>query len=70
MALLRELASKDNEFIRNPDKHGTALQKLKDLQCVAPVLQYYDVTKPVTVHCDASQGELEAVILQNGRAVE
>ena len=46
-----------------------ALQ-LKDLLSTAPVLQYYDVTKPVTVQCDASQGRLGAVIMRDGKPVE
>ena len=66
---LRELATKDTEFMWDEARHGMALQ-LKDLLSTAPVLQYYDVTKPVTVQCDASQGGLGAVIMRDGKPVE
>ena len=72
-APLRELATKDTEFVWDEARHDTALQKLKDLLSAAPVLQYYDVShvaKPMTVQCDASQGGLGAVIMQDGKLVE
>ena len=69
-APLRELATKDTEFVWDKARHDTALQKLKDLLSAPPVLQYYDVIKPVTVQCDASQGGLGAVIMQDGKPVE
>ena len=37
-ASLRELATKDTEFVWDDARHGMALQKLKDLQSAAPVL--------------------------------
>ena len=35
----------------------------------APVLQYYDVNKPVTIQCDASGKGLGAVLLQDNKPV-
>ena len=59
------LATKKTEFVWDEARRGTVLHKLKDLLFAAPVLQYYDVTKPVTVQCDASQDGLGAVIMQD-----
>ena len=36
----------------------------------APVLSYYDPCSELTIQCDASQGGLEAPLLQNGRPIE
>ena len=69
-APLRELATKDTEFVWDEARHGPAQQKLKDLLSAAPVIQYYDVTKQVTVQCDASQGGLGTVIMQDEKSVE
>ena len=35
----------------------------------APVLKYYDVKKPVEIHCDASSKGLGAVLFQDGQPV-
>lgn len=37
--------------------------------CCSPVLAYFDVSKPVTVSCDASKSGLGAVILQNDKPI-
>ena len=69
-AKIRELLSKSVEFRWDEAIQGVAFNKLKELLSSAPVLQYYDVTKPVVVQCDASQNRLGAVLLQEGKVVE
>ena len=65
---LRELTKK--EVLFHWDKpQQTAFQQLKDLCCKAPVLAYYDVSKEVTIQCDASNSAVGAVLLQGGRPV-
>lgn len=46
-----------------------AFDKLKACISSPPVLHYYDVQKPVTLTCDASQRGLEAACLQDGEPV-
>ncbi|PFX14384.1 Transposon Tf2-9 polyprotein [Stylophora pistillata] len=51
---LRELTKKDVLF--HWDKpQAAAFQRPKDMCCEAAVLSYYDVTKDVTIKCDASK---------------
>jgi transposase InsO family protein len=69
-AKLRELLLKDVEFRWDDVTHGAALRKLKDMLVTAPVLQYYDVRKPVVIQSDASSMGLGACILQDGKPVE
>ncbi len=47
----------------------SAFQKLKDAVSSPPVLQYFDVTKPVVFSADASQHGLGTVCLQQGAPV-
>ena len=47
----------------------TTFEQLKNLCCEAPVLEYYDVNKDVTIQCDASQCAVGAVLLPEGRPV-
>ena len=49
--------------------HNEAYCKLKALITSAPVLKYYDVTKPVTLQVDASKSGLGAALLQDGHIV-
>ena len=35
----------------------------------APVLQFYDVTKEVTIQCDTSSSRLGAVMMQDGHPI-
>lgn len=46
-----------------------SLEKIKQFVSQAPILQYYDVTKPVTIQCDASGKGLGAVLLQDSKTV-
>ena len=46
-----------------------SFEKIKELASQAPVLLYYDVTKPVTIQCDASGKGFGAVLLQDGKHV-
>ena len=67
-APLRELEKSDALFHWDyPQK--TSFEKIKQLVSQAPILQYYDVTKPVTIQCDASGKGLGAVLLQDGKPV-
>ncbi|XP_036345642.1 uncharacterized protein LOC118754876, partial [Rhagoletis pomonella] len=67
-AVLRELTKKNVQW--NWDENANqAFVELKDLLCKAPVLQYYDVQKPVVLSIDASKNGLGAVLLQNSLPV-
>ena len=46
-----------------------SFRKIKQLVSQAPVLQYYDVDKPVTIQCNASGKGLGAVLLQDNKPV-
>ena len=46
-----------------------AFQEIKEVLSKHPVLAYFDVTKPVTISCDASQSGLGAVILQDSKPI-
>jgi len=66
---LRRLTDKDAVFDWLP-QHQTAFTKLKTMMTETPVLQYYDVNKPVTIECDSSEVGLGAVITQDGKPIE
>ena len=46
-----------------------AFNTIKDLVTKHPVLTYYGVQKDVTIQCDASDGGLEASLMQEGQRV-
>ena len=63
---LRSLEDKGMEF-QWMKQHSIAMETIKKFLTEAPVLRYYDVTKPVTVQCDASQTGL--ILMQDGQPV-
>ena len=63
---LTRLKDKNVEF-QWLDQHSIAMSAIKKFLTEAPVLRYYDVSKPVTVQCNASQSGLGAVLLQDGQ---
>ena len=65
---LRRLTDKNSEFDWLP-KHEEALDRVKQLITQAPVLQFYDSSKDVTIECDSSDVGLGAALLQNGHPV-
>ena len=67
---LRELQRTETEFRWDDSIHEKAFRELKEMFTTAPVLRFYDVTKPVVVQCDAFSTGLGAVILKNGRPLK
>ena len=65
---LRRLEDKNVEF-QWLEQQSLAMNTIKKFLTEAPVLRYYDINKPVTVQCDASQSGLGAVLLQDGQPV-
>ena len=68
-APLQELLHHENAFIWS-DRQVEAFDGLHNMLSSAPVLQYYDIKKPVTLQCDASQHGIGCVLLQDGKPVE
>lgn len=65
---LRRLLDKDVEWHWLP-KHEAAIEEIKRLVTTAPILRYYDSTKPVTIQSDASLKGLGCCQLQGGQPV-
>ena len=65
---LQRLLDKDSVFDWLP-QHETAFSRMKELITQAPVLQYYDVNKEVSLECDSSEVGLGAVIKQGGHPI-
>lgn len=65
---LRKLTLKNEEWNWTSD-HEKEFQVLKKLITAAPVLAFYDVRKPVTIQCDASESGIGSVLMQDGRPV-
>ncbi|KAJ8332978.1 hypothetical protein SKAU_G00418740 [Synaphobranchus kaupii] len=64
-APLRQLTHKDSEWCWF-EQHQDAFDALKKSLANPPTLKYYNVHKPVTITCDASQYGLGAACLQEG----
>ena len=65
---LRELLGKNTPFNWSTT-HDNAISQIKRILTSAPVLGYYDVTKPVILETDASSHGLGAVILQTDKPI-
>ena len=67
---IRELLKKEVEFQWSFEQQK-AFQNIKDTLAMdeGPVLKFFDVSKPVTISCDASPTGLGAVLLQHGYPV-
>ena len=67
-ASLRELEKADMLFHWDPPQKES-FEKIKKLVSEAPVLQYYNVSKPAKIKCDASRKSLGAVLLLDDKPV-
>jgi hypothetical protein len=65
---LKKLEDKDVEWCWL-EQHQQAYGTVKKALATAPVLRYYDVSKEVTIECDASDSGLGAVLMQDGQPV-
>ena len=62
---LRKLTEKDVMFVWEKPQEEAYTQIVK-LVSEAPILQYFDVNKPVVIQCDSSESGLGATLLQDG----
>ncbi len=67
-APMRQLLEKDVVFEWG-EAQDQSFKEVKKLLTCAPVLQYYDVSKPVQLTCDSSQYGLGSCLLQDGKPV-
>ena len=67
-APLRQLTHRDAVWAWH-EQQQNAFEALKSHMSCPPVLSYYDVSKPVTLTCDASQYGLGSACLQEGQPV-
>lgn len=66
---LRHLLKKNTDWIWDQNTENTFIE-LKNILITAPILQYFDTKKHVTLSVDASQSGLGAVILQDNLPIE
>ena len=66
--VLRSLLKKDTEWCWL-EQHDNAFGVLKEALISPPLLQYYDVNKPIVVTCDSSKAGLGTALLQEERPV-
>ena len=59
---LRRLDDKEVEF-RWTNSHTAAMEAIKKAVTAASVLRFFEVKKPVTIQCDASETGPDAVLL-------
>ena len=62
---IRQLTRKDVPWNWGPAQEA-AFKEVKDLMKEAPCLKYFHSKKPLVIQCDASEGGLGAVLLQDG----
>ena len=65
---LRRLTEKDAVFIWESPQ-AEAFDRIKNMLTQAPLLKYYDVSREVTIQCDASEKGLGATLLQDEQPV-
>ena len=70
IAPLHQLQLKDVDFRWDDALHGAALQRQKVMLNNAPLLSYFNVTKPILVPCNSSQYAIGAVVLQSNKPIE
>ena len=68
LAPFRELLHKDIEWHWDIQQENS-FQKLKKMCVNAPVLSYYDKTKPIVLTVDSSSKGLGAAIMQEGKPI-
>ena len=65
---LRQLEKREGEWHWQRPQ-SKAFNEIEELLTKAPVLRYFDVTKNITMLCDASQSGIGATLLQEGQPV-